>query len=226
MQWYFPSWAIMKPQSTNRTPLCKLYKPSHVTDFVFFRKMTSGDVGGNTYTNRFLILFEPQPSLLSHNEWLHPLQLCFPLKSNKACPWEMVPTSWWHAACPLTTFSRSAPTFFFELLYPCGCTHPLSSHRCATTFLPDQFLAQMSTDKAEEKRARGRNMAAITNRKTSGEGGSVSWLLLRGNGNTGGSTWVRGAGPRAFAARAENKLAVKSEDSASLCSRAKTEEPK
>lgn len=122
-------------------------------------------------------------------------------------------------ACPLTTFSHSAPTFSFELLYPCGCSHPLSSHRCATT-----FLAQMSTDKAEEKRARSRNMAAITNRKTSGEGGSVSWLLLRGNGNTGGSTWVRGASPRAFAARAQNKLAVESEDSASIMQQSKDRE--
>lgn len=76
--------------------------------------------------------------------------------------------------CPLITafwfksFCQHPP---FELLYPCGCTHLLSSPRWATAFSPDQFLTQMSTDEEEETRARGWNMAAITNRKTSGKGG-------------------------------------------------------
>lgn len=112
--------------------------------------------------------------------------VCFPLKSNNVRPWQTVPTSRWHARMsPSQAFLTLPPTLSFELPYPCGCARPLSSHCCATAFLLDQFLTQMSTDEAEENRARGWNMAAITNRKTSGEAGSVSWLLLRGNGNTG-----------------------------------------
>lgn len=48
---------------------------------------------------------------------------------------------------------------------------PLSSCCCATAFLPDQFLTQMNTDKGEERRAGGWNIAAIMNRETSREGG-------------------------------------------------------
>lgn len=89
--------------------------------------------------------------------------VCFPVRpSNNDHPWQTVPSQPRFSFCPHPSF---------ELLHPCGCSHALSSHCCATTFLPDQFLTQMSTDEAEETRACGWNMAAITNRKTSGKGG-------------------------------------------------------
>lgn len=64
------SWSVMNPQR-----FCKPLKSPHVSEtYASFRKMTSGDVGGNTQ-NRFLVLFEPLTLLLSHNEGLHPLQM-------------------------------------------------------------------------------------------------------------------------------------------------------
>lgn len=59
----FPS---SNPQSTTGNR-----KKCYVTRFVFFRKMTSGKVGDDTYC--YLLLFEPQPSPLSHHKWLRPL---------------------------------------------------------------------------------------------------------------------------------------------------------
>lgn len=157
--------------------------------------------------------------------------VCFPLKSNNVRPGQTVPTSRWHARMsPSQAFLTLPPTLSFELPYPCGCAHPLSLHCCATAFLPDQFLTQMSTDEAEENRARGWNMSPIRNRKTSGEVGNVSWLLLRGNGNTGGlhaPTCVCGVSPWALAVRAENKrVKAEKEGSASLRSRVKPEKLK
>lgn len=172
------SWANMKCQSTNRTLSCKPNKPSYVTDLVFFRKMTSGDVGGNTHTHTHkplpYFIWTTAFTAVAESMAAPTATVCFLLKSHNVHPWDGLNNPGGMHTCPLTTFSHSAPSVSFELLYPCGCTHPLSSRHCATTFLPDQFQAQMSTDKAEEKRACGRNMAAITNTKTSGEGGSLS----------------------------------------------------
>lgn len=62
--------------------------------------------------------------------------VCFPLKSNDDHPWQAVPPSCPHARMSLFSF---CPHPSVELLYPCGCTHPLSSlcHHIPPRPVPD-----------------------------------------------------------------------------------------
>lgn len=139
-------------------------------------------------------LFYLNHSLPTVTQWMTVVStnVCFPFKSNNDLSWQAVPPSCSHVRMsPLKPFSF-CPHPSFEL-YPRGCTHPLSSHRCATTFLPDQFLTQMSTDEADEI------WQQLQTERRQERVARLSSPLVRGSGNAGGLL-VGGA-------RAENERA-------------------